>query len=223
MASRDAAELPLSKAAYVVRRLREDLEEGVISPGEPLSQADIANRYGVSATPVREALRTLEAEGLIVYLPHKGATVADLPKIDVHDFYLFRREVEGLTARLACERITDEQVAKLRELHQQIADGIDALSPAELSRLNREFHLAVIRAGSPFIEKQIMRPLWERMTPPQVSMWRDAANVRQFVEDHERLLDAIAQRDAGRAEAWIRDHISVAADLRERVEAAAEG
>lgn len=211
-----SAQPPLSKTEYVARRLREDLADGVISPGDSLSQADIAVRYGVSATPVREAMRTLEAEGLIVYLTHKGATVADLPTIDIHDLYLFRREVEGLTARLAVERATDKQIARLRQIHQQIADGIDDLPADELSRLNREFHLAVIGAGSPFIEEYVMRPLWERVIPTTATIWREPEAVQHFVRDHERIVRALENRDARSAEEYLRNHVSVAAGLRER-------
>lgn len=212
------AELPMSKTAYVAHRLREDLADGLIAPGEPLSQSDIAARYGVSATPVREALRTLEAEGLIIYLPHKGATVADMPKIDVHDLYLFRREVESLTVRLAVDRITPEQLARLRELHEEMVAGAATLPAEELSRMNREFHLAMTAAGSPFIEEHIMRPLWERVIPPAVSMWREPETVQEFLREHDLVLSAIENRDERSAELSLRNHISVAAGMRERRE-----
>ena len=83
---------PLSKTEYVLQRLREDIASGVVVPGTSLRQSEIAARYGVSATPVREALRLLEAGGSISYAPHRGATVRELSPERVRDVYLLRAD-----------------------------------------------------------------------------------------------------------------------------------
>lgn len=212
----DTSELPpLSKAAYVARRLRDDLANGLVSPGDTLNQGKIASRYGVSATPVREALRILEADGLVVYSPHKGATVADLPSADIHDLYIFRRNVEGLTAALAVERATPEQIAKLRQKHDELKTGVSNFSPEKMSRLNREFHLAIMMIGSPFIATHVMRPLWERIIPPRHSLWTESEKVQTFIDAHERIVRAIEEGDATLATHCVQDHIATAGDFRD--------
>lgn len=211
----DQSRPPLSKAAYVAEGLRKDLINGRVFPGDALNQIEIAARYGVSATPVREALRILEADGLVVYLPHKGATVADLPRADLHDLYLFRSNVEGLTASMAAQRATPDQLGMLREIHESLKSAVATHSPEELSRLNREFHLAVMAVGSPFIATHVMRPVWERIIPPRDSMWRDPAKVQAFIEAHENIIQAIESRDSERADQLARDHISDAGSLRD--------
>lgn len=206
---------PLSKSAYVLQRLRQDFSSGVIAPGETLRQGEIADRYGVSATPVREALRILEADGLINYSPHRGATVAELPSPDLRDLYLLRANIEGLTAGLAAERATDDQIADLRRQHDDLSAAASSLSPQAISLRNRDFHLAIVAAGSPFIAHGVMRPLWERMIPPSQSLFQDPERVRQFVAEHEAIVRGLEERDAAVAREQMCRHISIAAELRQ--------
>jgi DNA-binding GntR family transcriptional regulator len=206
---------PLSKSAYVLERLRRDFSNGTITPGESLRQGEIAERYGVSATPVREALRILEADGLIIYSPHRGATVAEMPQPDLRDLYLLRANVEGFTAALAVERGTDEQIAGLRRQHDDLVRVAFELSPEELSRRNRDFHLAVVAVGSPFIAGHVMRPLWERLIPPSQSLFQDADRVRNFVAEHEAVVSALERRDAEAARQHMSQHIAIAGELRQ--------
>lgn len=210
----DNSRPPLSKSAYVLQRLRQDFSSGQISPGESLRQGEIAQRYGVSATPVREALRILEADGIIVYSPHRGASVAEMATSDLRDLYLLRANVEGFTAQLAVERGTDEQIAQLRRQHDDLARVAYDLSPEELSRRNRDFHLAIVEVGSPFVASYVVRPLWERLIPPSQSLFRDADRVRNFVAEHEAVIAAMEARDATTAREKMSEHIAIAGDLR---------
>lgn len=206
---------PLSKAAYVLQRLREDFSAGLVSPGEPLRQEEIALRYGVSATPVREALRILEADGLIVYAPHRGATVAQLPAPDVRDLYLLRANVEALTASLAVERGSDAQIRDLRRQHEDLAQQVDELSPEDLSRRNRDLHLAIMTVGSPFIAAQVIRPLWRRTIPASASMWATPDIARSFIAEHEEIIIAIENRQAAEASNRMANHINHAGLMRQ--------
>ena len=107
-AANDQIRPPVSKTAYVLDRMRDDIAKGTILPGQPLKQTDLAARYGVSPTPVREALRLLEADGSISYSPHRGATVLEMDKSRVRDLYLLRAAMESLATRLAVERLTED-------------------------------------------------------------------------------------------------------------------
>ena len=206
-----ADQRPLSKAEYVFQRLRKELRDGTIPPGAQIRQTEVSSRYGVSATPVREALRRLESDGLVDYSPHRGATVTEMPQHDVRDLYLFRAEVEGFLARLASERADAASLSALRTAHDEmrrlVREGADA---AELSRANREFHLAVMRAGSPYIADHLMRPIWEKTIPSSASMWDSAEQVERFLKEHEAVLAALESGrgdDAGRLMA---EHVRVA-------------
>ncbi|MCR2815543.1 GntR family transcriptional regulator [Microbacterium jiangjiandongii] len=206
-----ADQRPLSKAEYVFQRLRRELQEGTIPPGAQVRQTEISSRYGVSATPVREALRRLEADGMVDYAPHRGATVTEMPKRDVRDLYLFRAEVEGLLARLAAERADATTVSALRTAHDELRRLVRHAAGAEaLSSANREFHLAVMRAGSPYIADDIMRPLWEKAIPSSASMWDDPDRVERFLREHEAVLAAVEAGRGQEAGDLMAEHVRVA-------------
>lgn len=205
----------MSKTAYVLARLRQELADGEIHPGQQLRQVEIAERYGVSPTPVREALRLLEADGAIRYSPHRGATVTELSPQELSDLYLMRSAMEAMLARLAAERATTEEVAEVRSLHEDLADRTADTPADELSRLNREFHLAVLRLGSPLITQHVVTPLWHGFLPPSKSQWRSADSNTRFVTEHERIVAALENGDADEAEVAMTDHLRTAMKMRE--------
>jgi DNA-binding GntR family transcriptional regulator len=206
---------PLSKTAYVLARLREELAEGTIVPGQQLRQVEIAERYGVSPTPVREALRLLEADGAISYAPHRGATVTELSPQELNDLYLMRTSVEALLTRLAAQRATPTEVTAIRRLHEDLAAKCATADAEELSRLNREFHLAVLRLGSPLVTQHVVTPLWHGFLPPTKSQWRSAQGNATFVDEHERIVSALETGDADLAEQSMADHLRTAMRMRE--------
>lgn len=205
----------MSKTAYVLARLRQELADGEIHPGQQLRQVEIAERYGVSPTPVREALRLLEADGAIRYSPHRGATVTELSPQELSDLYLMRSAMEAMLARLAAERATTEEVAEVRSLHKDLSDRTADTPADELSRLNREFHLAVLRLGSPLITQHVVTPLWHGFLPPSKSQWRSADSNTRFVAEHERIVAALENGDADEAEVAMADHLRTAMKMRE--------
>jgi DNA-binding GntR family transcriptional regulator len=209
---------PASKTEYALQRLRDEISSGVIRPGEALRQADLAKRYGISPTPVREALRLLEAEGAISYAPHRGATVSEMTEQRVQDLYLLRAATEGLAARLAAERRSDAQLAELEQHHQRLTElsKDPAQDPEKLSAWNRELHLMVCAAGSAVITSQVMN-LW-RMFPTRVttSMWDRDDLIERFLAQHDRLIAAIVEGDGAAAEREMATHIMSAAEERLR-------
>lgn len=201
-------EQPLSKTEYVLQRLRQELEDGSIQPGTQIRQGDISTRYGVSATPVREALRRLEAEGRINYAPHRGATVSDMPQEDLYALYRFRAEVEKLLAELAVERLEDDSFRKIKEKHDALVEAVKSGENAQLlSRLNREFHVAIMRAGASYIADRVLMPLWKTVIPTSQSQWVNPENVQRFLGEHAEILDAIESGDATTAGKLMGDHV----------------
>jgi len=208
----DSSEPPPSKTEYVLRRLREDIASGLVVPGTSLRQSEIAGRYGVSATPVREALRLLEAGGTISYAPHRGATVRELSQERVQDVYLLRAEIEGLATAIAVERMTDADMEHIEAVHEQLLSTTDG---EDLAVLNRRFHFTIYHAGSDLIASHASS-LWT-LFPPRVTIWRDHAAAAALSADHEGILEALRARDRDLAKARASDHIKHAASLRERL------
>ena len=204
---------PVSKTAYVLDRMRREIASGVILPGGPLKQTDLAARYGVSPTPVREALRLLEADGTISYSPHRGATVAEMDAPRLRDLYLLRATVESLATRVACERISDKAALdRIQKLHRELAERRSEVSAAERSRMNRDLHFAIYSCGSTTIAEHI-GSLW-RLLPTSATIWDSDSVADTLVAQHSNIIDALRDRDVGAAGAFMYEHIMTAGRVR---------
>ncbi|MBY6365819.1 GntR family transcriptional regulator [Rhodococcoides corynebacterioides] len=207
---------PVSRTQYVVERLKEDVASGAIKPGELIKQTVLAKRYGVSATPVREALRMLEADGVVSYDAHKGASVREMTPDTARDLYRLRAAAERTAAEMAVERMTPRGLEEIRAAHAALAAAQSAgtAAPAELSVLNRAFHFAIYRQTSPLIV-QHLELLWARFTPG-TTVWRHPADAAELQADHDRILDAIERGDAEAAGRLTADHVARASRIREQ-------
>lgn len=204
---------PQSRTNYVVERLKNDLADGVLRPGQALRQVQIAERYGVSVTPVREALRILEADGAITYSPHRGATVRDVDAETAADLYRLRASVEGLATQIAVERLTPQRLTAIEAAHADLREAKAAgKDGADLSRLNRRLHFTIYEGGSPLVLDHI-RTLWTRF-PATVTIWNIARNANALDTDHTQIIKAIRKADAAQAAALMSAHIHHAASLR---------
>ncbi|SFN64725.1 transcriptional regulator, GntR family [Pseudonocardia ammonioxydans] len=205
---------PKSRTAYVLDRLKADLQQGVINPGDQLRQTAIAKRYGVSPTPVREALRILAADGTIEYTSHRGATVRDFTPEMARDLYRMRAELEGLACEVAVERMTDERYAAVLAANERLvratADGVE---PATLSLLNKDLHFSIYESTSSVMIEGLQL-LWARFKP-SVTLWGVTEFSQALDHDHAGILDALARRDGPAARAAMHAHIMHAWELRQ--------
>ncbi|MBX3093314.1 MAG: GntR family transcriptional regulator [Cryobacterium sp.] len=206
---------PLSKTEYVLERLRNDIAAGTFLPGHQLRQHDVAQAYGVSPTPVREALRLLASDGLVVYARHKGATVLGLTPSELSDLYSLRIAMEGLAVEVAAGRLTAEDIDRLRAINVTLHENRHSWEPAALSALNRDFHFGIYLASSPIISSQI-KHVWSA-TPPFGRVWGDADQADRLVEEHDRIIDALATRDGVLARQVMEQHIRGSAHFREKM------
>jgi DNA-binding GntR family transcriptional regulator len=205
---------PQSRTAWVADRIREDVAAGTIRPGELIKQTVLAKRYGVSPTPVREALRILEADGMIVYSTHKGATVREMTPETAADLYRLRAAVESAATEMAVERMTPEKLQEIETRHAAIDRALhEGASSAELSRLNKQFHFTIYEQASPLV-LQYVETLWVRFTPP-ATIWgsEDAAIALQH--DHDAILKALQEGDAAAAAKLAAEHVQHAATIRD--------
>ncbi|WP_425842299.1 GntR family transcriptional regulator [Streptomyces fractus] len=205
---------PMSRTDYVTERIRDDVANGVIRPGELIKQTVLAKRYGVSPTPVREALRKLEADGVITYSPHKGASVRQMTPDTARDLYRLRASVERTAAAMAVERMTPAGLEQIKERHALLAEAQRSgeATAAELSVLNRDFHFAIYQQSSPLVV-QYVDALWVRFTPT-ATIWT-AQHTAELQHDHDLILDAVIRGDAAAAGELTAAHVQRAASIRE--------
>lgn len=194
----------------VKQRLLDDVVAGIHPPGTMVSLAGLAERYGVSRTPVREALSVLEHEGLVTSFPYQGFLVNSASVGDLKDLYLMREVVETAAARRAAQLATDEQLSDLRDL----VDAQESVTHDGYSRSfddkSRDFHVAIARMScSPRIEsciseifRSVARLQYIGVNPPKTDVVR---------HDHREILAALMSRDPAAAQELMLQHI---ADLR---------
>lgn len=206
---------PQSRTEYVTERIKEDVANGVISPGELIKQTALAKRYGVSPTPVREALRILEADGVITYAPHKGASVREMTPESARDLYRLRAAVDQAATQMAVERMTPAGLAAVRRKYNDISEAIEAKdrSPAQLSLLNRAFHFSIYEHASTLVV-QHLELLWSRFTPA-TTLFIDEKHAVDLHGQHYEILEALESGDAELAGRLCAAHAMHAAELRE--------
>lgn len=191
----------VSKSDLVTDALRELITDGQLSPGTPLRQRDLAEQFEVSYTPVREALRRLESEGLVVTDVHRGATVARTESQEMEENYRILAVLEGLAGSLAVSKVTNDDVTEIEALHRQVA----ACHPDDdrLAELNRQFHFRIYECARSPMLLLLLRLLW-RSFPRGPQAGRPH---QESVRQHARLIRALERRNEDEVAATIREHV----------------
>ncbi|HEY8449654.1 MAG TPA: GntR family transcriptional regulator [Bacillota bacterium] len=194
-----------TKTALAVEALREAILHGHIKPGERLNVDVLSRELQMSRTPIREAVRILEAEGWIKNEPHRKVTVADLSADDAREVYLLRAHLEGLATQLAVERLSDDDVRALRALQDRMIEAHRVGDHESLRRGNTDWHYYLYRAsGTKYLLEFILR-LWVPF--PWDAVWEIPGRGAKSLQQHEAILEAVAARDAERAGRLMYEHI----------------
>ncbi len=207
----DDAELPQGQGAY--RHLLAEIRSGLLPPGARLRETDLADRLGISRTPVREAIRQLEADGLVIHLPRQGATVRSLDYAEVIELYEMRAVLEGTAARLAARAASSVELAELAALH---ADLAAAPAGAQARELNRQFHRTLLDAAKNRFLLKAMAALQKTMLIIGPTSLADPTRAADAVAEHADVLEALRNRDGLAAEQAMRAHVEAALTVRIR-------
>lgn len=191
----------------VFESVRGAIISGVLKPGERLMEVQLAEKLGVSRTPIREAIRKLELEGLVIMMPRKGAYVADLSLKDITDVLEIRAALEGLAAGLAVLRITDEEIEELeitaRQFHQAIEDDdFDMIVQKDI-----EFHDRIFRATRNDKLLQITNNLREQVQRFRIMYINKSNKSKDLAKEHYEIAEAISKRNIDMAERIAKKHI----------------
>jgi DNA-binding GntR family transcriptional regulator len=185
---------PLHERIY--ETLRAEVISGQRKPGELLSEAELARSWGVSRSPIREALRQLEQHDLVRWAPRRGATVARLTVAGLRDIYEVREALESLSAGLAAERGSPADLAKMRELAAEVEQAQDEGDYLRAIMLDDEFHrLMASTTRNRMLESQSGRVL-DRVIMARMMVREEPGRTQEIVHEHQGILDALAQRDA---------------------------
>ena len=190
----------------VLTGLRRMILDGELAPGASIGQTAAAQRLGVSRIPLREALKTLEAEGLVVHARHRGYAVAQLSLDELRENYRIRELLEAEAVTRAVERLTGPDVERLAALAQRVEEAVAAGDLQSLPALNREFHFALFElCGMPRL-LTILRTLWDATDAYRAVYLAGAEHLHGVLHEHDSLVTAVRRRDAAAAVAALATH-----------------
>ena len=197
--------LPLRDVVFTT--LRQAILRGELKPGERLMEIQLANKLGVSRTPIREAIRKLELEGLVLMIPRKGAEVAEITEKNLRDVLEVREALEVLAVQLACDKITPEQIENLRLAEKEFEHIITTNDITNIAEADVRFHDLVYEATGNQRLIQLLNNLREQMYRYRVEYLK-RTSVRPFIlHEHEELIRLIEAKDKEGAAQNICSHI----------------
>ena len=190
----------------VLAALREDILTGVLGPGDQLVQEALAERYGVSRVPLREALKMLESEGQVVNHPHRGYFVAELSVADLREVYHLRALLEQAALSAAVPLLEEDDIAEIAALCDDVDAAAIAGNVIEMAEANRRFHFAMYdAAGMPRLSR-LLRQLWDATDAYRALDYQGSGNRSRVQSEHAAMLEALRCRDAETVIALHDDH-----------------
>ncbi len=203
----------------IVSSLRDSIIKGELNPGQKLTEPELAEKLGISRTPIREAFRQLESEGFLTVIPRRGAVVSRITRKEIDDFYELKSLLEGYAARIAAERITEKGIEKLGKINEQLNVLAEKGDVEAFFWKNDEFHNTFISyCGNEklleFREHMVQRFMRFRLEALSVP-----GRLMSSVKQHKTIIRALTRKDGRLAEAVVLEHALLSGEeLAERVE-----
>ena len=197
--------LPLRDVVF--NTLRQAILRGEMEPGERLMEIQLAQKLGVSRTPIREAIRKLELEGLVIMIPRKGAEVAHITEKDMKDVLEVRSTLEELVVELAIKNVTDEKIEELKCANKVFESAIVSKDAVNIVEADVKFHDILYSMTNNARLIQIINNLREQMYRYRVEYLKNNDVYEQLVEEHELLIQAVIKHDKAQAKDIICRHI----------------
>ncbi len=214
MAQDETATLP--RAEPIVRRtlhdellerLRQMIIDGELVPGSKVPEKDLCARFGVSRTPLREALKVLANEGLVTLTPNRGAMIADLTLEDLEETFPVMGALEALSGEMACANITDAEIAEIRTLHEEMVDQYEARDLKAYFGTNQQIHERILAAARNQTLSTLYRGLEGRIRQARYIANMSDLRWAQAVGEHARMLEALESRDGAALAAIMKTHL----------------
>lgn len=197
--------LPLRDVVF--NTLRQAILRGELKPGERLMEIQLANKLGVSRTPIREAIRKLELEGLVLMIPRKGAEVADITEKSLRDVLEVRKALEELSVQLACEKITPEEIGELEKAAEEFKRILKSDDITEVAEADVRFHDVIYMATDNQKLISLLNKLREQMYRYRVEYLKNPEVHEKLIREHEEIIEHIKNREKEAASEIVCKHI----------------
>ncbi len=197
----------------ILETIRDAILRGVLKPGEKVAEPELAERFGISRTPIREAFRQLESEGYLTVIPRKGAVVTALSERDVKEFYAIKAILEGYAARIAAKNLSDKEIERLEAINQRLQQLADEGDVKAFYRTHNEFHELFIRAAGNQKLAELINQLVIKFNRPRMASLSLPGRMQISVNEHSRLLEAFKNRNGEQADNLVRKTASLGGQL----------
>ncbi|GEB54457.1 GntR family transcriptional regulator [Streptomyces gardneri] len=197
---------PQTAQQFVLEELRRAITSGELKPGDQIRQDALAARFDVSRVPLREALKALEAEGLVVHHIHRGYFVAELSLADLEEIYRIRELLETEAVRMAVRRMPDGTVDALEAVQREVERAAEDGDVPAMAAANRRFHFTLIEAsGMPRLVR-LIATLWDSTDAYRSLYYTETAHRERAVHEHRAVLSALLHGDEHAAVHWLDEH-----------------
>lgn len=202
--------LPLRDVVF--RTLREAILKGELKPGERLMEMQLASKLGVSRTPIREAFRMLEQEGLAVTIPRRGAEVARMTEKDMQDVLEIREALDELASTIACDKMTEEQLEELARAKRGFEETLETGDVKSIAEADVRFHDVIYRAANNKRLESILSNLSEQMYRYRIEYLKEERNYPILVKEHAEIVEGLRAHDKTRVRGAMHAHVQNQAD-----------
>lgn len=203
--------MPLREKIY--QKIRDDITNGRLSPGERLLESKLADEFKCSQSPVREALRQLESEGLLTCEENKGSTIRKLSIQEIDEIYCILSVLESYAAFRSTERVTKEDVVYLRNLHNKLKTAAKKQDLAGWLQINTEFHIFFSKHSGNKTLFQMLENLKLRIYPYRYITIRIPHHLEEYIKHHERILEGLEANDGKMVAAYMKLHSETVRDV----------
>ena len=213
MVSKMTEDLTLNMDAYLPLRdvvfntLREAILKGELKPGERLMELQLAAKLGVSRTPIREAIRMLEQEGLAVTIPRKGAEVAKMTEKDMEDVLQIREALDELAAKIACEQISEEQLEELVATMHEFEESTKTDNVKKIAEADVKFHDIIYQSTGNTKLVNMLNNLREQMYRYRVEYLKDENNYPTLMKEHKDIVEGLVRKNKMQVTATMHQHV----------------
>ena len=188
----------------ILENIRDAIVSGRLKGGSKVSEPELAERYGISRTPIREAFRQLESEGYLTVIPRRGAVVSEFSPKDVEEFYAIKSILEGYAARQACERLSDKDLGRLQSINNRLAELARSGDIKHFFKVHSDFHELFIKAADNEKLHELIAGLVTKFQRLRFTSLSLPGRMEVSVQEHEKIIDAFRKKDAELAEALVR-------------------
>jgi DNA-binding GntR family transcriptional regulator len=188
----------------ILENIRDAIISGSLKAGSKVSEPELAERYGISRTPIREAFRQLESEGYLTVVPRRGAIVSEFSLKDVEDFYAIKSILEGYAARKACDKLSEKELERLQTINNRLSDLAERNDIKTFFKIHSEFHDQFIKAADNDKLRDLIASLVTRFQRLRLMSLSMPGRMKISVHEHEKIIEAFRKKDCATAEKLVR-------------------